>query len=476
MSAGTRIELQDRPRRSSLGGWWLLRAALLVIPLLIAGPTGAAMAPHPAVAQRPAVAPDPPAEPSVWERHRNVLLISAGVIGLQSAMILAVLMQNAKRRRAEQSLKESEERTAFAAASTHIGLWQRDVGRDGLWSTEHCRAMFGVAADAPLTLEAMLDVVAPDDRDTFAKSMRAAIHGGLPPWRDFRVAVGGQIHWINARAQPRYDDAGKLLRVSGVFADVTARKSAEVEIEQQRGDLAHLMRVSLLGELSGAIAHEINQPLTAILANAQAGRRMLTMPQPDLALLREVLDDIVQEDNRAGEVIRRLRGLLRKGEHKSEILDLNSLVASTLQLMHSELVSRKTRVDSMMFDDLAPVEGDPVQLQQVLLNLMINAADSMGSLDPGERLVSISTRAGAERAEVIITDRGHGIRPGQEKLLFQPFFTTKPQGLGLGLSICSTIVTAHGGELRITNNPDGGATATLRLPMQVQQPLRTAAE
>jgi len=227
------------------------------------------------------------------------------------------------------------------------------------------------------------------------------------------------------------------------------------------------VRVSVLGELSGAIAHELNQPLTAILANAQAARLLLAEKSPDLGMITEILGDIVQEDNRAGEVIRRLRRLLRKGEIKSGPVDLNDLVQSTLRLLHSELIGRRVRVDLALTDQLPLASGDPVQLQQVVLNLIMNAMDSMNSTVPPRRLITIGTRVRTDaHIEVTIADRGRGVGVEAAGRLFQPFFTTKEHGLGLGRSICSTIVKGHGGELGIDNNADGGVTATFTLPVQ----------
>ena len=191
------------------------------------------------------------------------------------------------------------------------------------------------------------------------------------------------------------------------------RRKAEVEAAQQRQEVAHLMRVSALGELSGSIAHEINQPLTAILSNAQAALRLLAQKSPDLEEIRDALHDIVHEDNRAGEVINRLRSLLKKGERKQEPVNINDLVRSTAALLHSELISREISIKLDLDGRILPTTGDPVQLQQVLLNLVMNAMDAMVSTPKALRQVLISTRGTEDGAmEVIVKDRGHGILPG----------------------------------------------------------------
>jgi signal transduction histidine kinase len=244
------------------------------------------------------------------------------------------------------------------------------------------------------------------------------------------------------------------------------RKQAEAEADLRRKEVSHLMRVSVLGELSGAIAHELNQPLAAILAYAQAGRKILTKNDPPLSKITEILNDIVQEDHRASEVIRRLHRLLRKGESKSEPVNLNELVDSTLRLLNSEVISRRINVQVALEKDLPRTSGDFIQLQQVLLNLFMNAMDAMNKTAPPDRLITVGTRAsGNGTVEAFISDRGDGIAEEKNGRLFEPFFTTKEHGLGLGLSICSTIVKMHGGKLSVRNNVDRGATASFILPV-----------
>jgi PAS domain S-box-containing protein len=246
--------------------------------------------------------------------------------------------------------------------------------------------------------------------------------------------------------------------------DVTERKRAEAEAQEQRREVAHLSRVAVLGELSGALAHELNQPLTAILANARAGQRLLRSDTPDLPELRGIVEDIANDDRRAGEVIERLRAFLRKGDMQSGPLDINAVVDDVLQLVPSDLIQRRVTVESRLAPSLPPVFGDRVQLQQVVLNLLLNACEAM-SVDPsnGSR-VTIQTAATEDGAvKLSLADQGMGIPEQMRDRIFDPFVTSKPHGLGLGLSICRSIVTAHGGRLWADNNEDGGATFHLLL-------------
>ena len=245
--------------------------------------------------------------------------------------------------------------------------------------------------------------------------------------------------------------------------DVAAQRRAEMEAKEQRAQLTHLTRVALLGQLSGALAHELNQPLTAILSNAQAALHFLAADRIDPVELREILSDIVAEDQRAGEVIHRLRALFKRGETELQLLQVNELVRESLDLAHGDLVTRNVAVATDLSPYLPPVRGDRVQMQQVLLNLLVNASEAMSV--GGARHVTIATRATDDGAvQISVTDRGSGIPAEQEPRLFEPFFTTKPQGLGLGLSISRSIVTAHGGRLWATNNAGPGATFHIVLP------------
>lgn len=249
------------------------------------------------------------------------------------------------------------------------------------------------------------------------------------------------------------------------LVDTTERRRAAAEATRQRSEMAHLSRVTMIGELSGALAHELNQPLAAILSNAQAAQRFLVQDETDLAEVREILADIVEQDRRAGEVIHRLHLLLKKGEVRRQPFDLNDAVGEVFKLLRSELMNHEVSV-AMEMDELpAIVNGDRVQLQQVLLNLIMNSCDAMDGLPPSERQLTVRTKVSDDAVEVSICDCGCGIAPENENRIFEPFFSTKTKGMGLGLAVCRTIMEAHEGVLRAANNEGSGACFHCRLPV-----------
>ena len=261
------------------------------------------------------------------------------------------------------------------------------------------------------------------------------------------------------------------LFVLASIIDISERKQAELDAARQRNELAHLSRVTMLGELSGSLAHELNLPLSAVLCNAQAAQRLLAHGDADLAELQEILGEIVSEDKRAGEIIRRLRLWLKKGEVQQHSLGINEVVQDVLKLMGSDLVNQNVTADVELTQDLPHVMGDPVQLQQVLLNLLVNGCDAMTDCDIPERRLLVRTGIengnGSNRVCVSVTDRGSRIPEEKMEQIFEPFFTTKAEGMGLGLSVCRTIIAAHRGKLWATNNADCGATFHFSLPIGV---------
>jgi two-component system sensor kinase FixL len=239
------------------------------------------------------------------------------------------------------------------------------------------------------------------------------------------------------------------------------------ELHRNRQDLVHSTRVSTMGQLASSLAHELNQPLTAILSNVQAAQRFMATDPIDLHEVREILDDIVKDDFRASEVIRRIRTVVKKGDLEFAPLDLSSVIRDAIHLVQSDAIARGTRVTLDLDSGLPPVDGDKVQLQQVMLNLILNAFDAMKDVAPVERAVSVTLRAeGGNLLRVAVSDVGHGLSADKLGKIFKPFVTSKPHGLGLGLSISNTIIDMHRGRLWAENNIDRGATFHVTLPVR----------
>lgn len=244
------------------------------------------------------------------------------------------------------------------------------------------------------------------------------------------------------------------------------RRRAELEARHRREELAHMTRVATMGELTASLAHEINQPLAAILSNAQAAQHLLSSGGNHAEEIKEILSDIATDDQRAGEVIRRIRTLLRKGELHPAELDVNELVNEVVALVSAEMLLQDVALSLELSPSLLLVQGDRVQLQQVILNLTMNALDAMKETSGGDRRIVVRTAiaAGERSVEVAIQDSGVGIAAEKLEQIFDPFFTTKPHGLGLGLSICRSIIQVHGGRIGCRNNSDRGATFWFTLP------------
>ncbi|RBP38051.1 two component regulator with propeller domain [Roseimicrobium gellanilyticum] len=262
------------------------------------------------------------------------------------------------------------------------------------------------------------------------------------------VGAGGFAAWWHARAKHRHQ-----------LADLERAR-------QQHAELAHASRVSLLGELSASLAHELKQPLTTILSNAQAALRFLNHPVPDVEEVRSSLNDIADADRRANEIIERMRAMIKKGQSEMELRDINADIHHSLLLIHSDLVGRNVTVSTSLSPELSMVSADHIQLQQVLINLIINGCDAMSDAPPEMRQLFIETkREGMDMIRVSVADRGTGITPEMLEQIFKPFYSTKQHGLGMGLSICQAIIRAHGGRLWAESGPDGGAVFHFTLRM-----------
>jgi PAS domain S-box-containing protein len=405
-------------------------------------------------------------QPTLWGQYRDGILAVAALVVLQSLLIVALLLQARRRRRAEESLKESEERyrNVVEAQTDLICRYLPDTTLTFVNDT-YC-GHFGRTRDELVGMK-FIELIPEQERPAVLRYVKSIVASPRTESYEHQVVrADGSTGWQQWIDHAVRDANGQVIEVQGIGRDITELKRAETEAQERRAEVMHLTRVAILGELSGALAHELNQPLTAILSNAQTVQRLLMREPIDLAEVREILEDIVIDDQRAGEVIARLRALMRKGEASFQPLDLNEVATEVLELAHSELIERNVAVRTRLAPGLAGARGDRVQLQQVLLNLIMNACEAMSANKPAERTLTVSTAPDGTDVLVSIADRGSGIPSEVADRLFEPFFTTKPQGLGLGLSICRSIIAAHGGRLWAEDNLDRGATFTLALPAQ----------
>jgi PAS domain S-box-containing protein len=387
-------------------------------------------------------------------------------------MLLAALVE--ERRRAEESLKHSEARMAFAAASTDTGLWQYDVPNRHLWATEHCRSMFGLSADSSLTPEAFLGAVHPDDRAVAIAAIRAAApRGEMVGQREFRtVHPDGQLRWYLATASTELDKNGEPIRLSGVFRDITSRKKAEQEAEEledalqaTRRELARVSRQTTIGAMAASIAHEINQPLSALVTNGSIGLRLLAKADSDLDEIREVLKRIIDDGHRASQVVASIRAMFGKDQREKSLVDIRDLISEVLRLVQGELDSQRVSLQVELHPELPRVMADRVQMQQVLLNLLTNAVEAMSSVENRERSLLVkSDFHGKHDVLITVEDSGSGLDPKDTARIFDAFFTTKSHGMGLGLSICQSIIESHGGRLWASTRSPHGSVFYVQLP------------
>ncbi|MEZ5832630.1 MAG: ATP-binding protein [Dongiaceae bacterium] len=403
--------------------------------------------------------------PSLWETHWLLLLATTATLGVQALMITALLIQARRRRKAELLLQEANDQMDVAATSADLGLWSWTPADGKVWMTSHCRSMLGQAAEASIDFDLFLRQLSGQDTESLRTDMLDAVRRNATIQREFsRFDEAGRLHWVSM--------TGYCIRhehrfcVTGTLVDVTERKCAQIEAEQQREQLIHLTRVSTLGEISGALAHELNQPLTAISINAQTGERLARAAEPDLGELRDILSDVLQDIRRASAILGRLRSLVRKERVEYESLMPSQIIEDVLTLVRGDLLEKRIEVAKELEAGLPPVRGDRVQIQQVMINLVRNASDAMVvDAQPGHRLTLKAHRGRGDTVVFSVADTGPGIPAQLQEQVFEPFVTTKSQGMGLGLSISRNILVAHGGKIWCTSNPDGGANFGFSLPI-----------
>lgn len=379
---------------------------------------------------------------------------------LRAVPVYAVAVVIEQRNAIEKSLRQSEERYREVVESqTNLVCRYRDDCVLTFVNEAYCR-FFGRTREQ-LIGHSFLEQIPASSHERVREFVAGLFRDKRPTTYEHEVLrADGTMRWQQWTDYPILDDQGAVVEFQAIGHDVTDRKRAE----EANRELAHASRLTMAGELTASIAHEINQPLGAILSNADAAEILLDRADPPLTEIREILADIRRDDVRAGEVIQHLRALLRKREVEKHALNLNDLVSGVMRIAAGDLQRRRISADLQLALPSAVVVGDRVHLEQVLLNLVINAMDAMSEPGPVRRLTVRTRRRDDGQAEVTVTDTGHGIPPDKLPRIFESFVTTKKDGMGLGLSIARSLIEAHAGRIQATNNPDGGATFAFTLP------------
>ena len=372
----------------------------------------------------------------------------------------------------DQALRDSEERMRVAAEAVNLSIWEWELSKDEIWATNARRALLGLPASGKIALTDFVRRLHPEDRDRVQQIIDDAIHSGEDFDSEYRLILpDGVVRWMSTRGNVQFDSAGKPARLLGISMDITARKQAELDAQRDRAQLSHLSRVALMGEMSASIAHELNQPLAGILSNAAAGQRFIDRGDVDQREIRELLGDIIADSRRASDVVRGIRGMVKKEQLERRSVDLNEVVMDALRIASGDAVLRSCQLETSLDANLPAIDGDPIQLQQVLLNLVINAFDAMQDTVPSRRQVLIATESNGDgTVRTSVRDHGIGISEEMRERLFDPFFSTKGEGLGMGLAIVRSIVEAHGGTITAENADDGGARFQFILPANGHSP------
>jgi signal transduction histidine kinase len=399
-------------------------------------------------------------DPSVWERYRWYFVAALAIVAIQAALIIGLILQRYRIRRGERDLRESQNVMELASGVGQLGLWVRDLQSGEVWANRSLRSILGVGEKEMFRMGDLYGRFHPGDRDRALSVLEGVARDGQPFEFECRLSLPESAErWVLVKGNGVHDSRGHPIRTQGVLVDKTASKRAELKADGQREELSHIQRLSTMGELAASLAHELNQPLTAILSNAQAAQRFLVANPGDIKTLQEILKDIIADDSRASEVIRRLRTLALKEPREFTALDLADIVREVVLLLHSDAVLNNVSVSLLCSPDSHQVWGDKIQLTQVVLNLLLNAFDAMKENPADERRVVVRIeQEGDSMLKVAVGDRGKGLSEDKLEKIFEPFYTTKRDGMGMGLTISRSIIEAHGGRLWVENKPDGGAT------------------
>lgn len=377
-----------------------------------------------------------------------------------------------ERKRADETLRRNEAYLAEAQRLTHTGSFAADSATKPLYWSEELFRIFGFDSREGIPgRDQPLERIHPEDRHRFFQAFDEAIRQKVDADVEYRILLpDGTLKYAHGIGHPVLNANGDLVEVVGTVVDVTERKRAEQErakLHQLEADQAHMNRVSVMGELTASIAHEVNQPLSGVVSNASACLRWLAADTPNVEEAREAARRIVRDGKRAAEIIARIRALTKRVAEHRETLDLNEIIREVLPLVSDEAKKRSVTIHPCFAEEVSPVVGDRVQLQQVVLNLVMNGLESMNTImDRPRELLITSWNTDQDYIEITIQDSGIGLEPDQSARMFEAFYTTKSTGMGMGLSICRSILQGHGGRLWATTNDGPGATFHFTVPKE----------
>jgi signal transduction histidine kinase len=405
-------------------------------------------------------------EQSVWSRYPGTIAAILAALIFQGVLIAALLLERRRR-----SAAQARTQATLASLPGQVAVLDRDghvAQVNDNWAALGAAGDVGPAGGVAVgeNYVSVWKRAAASGGSVLAQGLRMVqdvLEGARPRGvLEYPLRESERPRWYEMRVETLLpEDRGAVV----VQTDITQGHEADTELRMRDREIAHLNRVGAVGELASSLAHELGQPLGAILTNAQAVRRLLTRESPDMRDVRESINDIIADDQRAGEVIQRMRSLLRKEETPRDAVDLNEIVRTVLRLVAGDASLRQASVEQDLAPSVPPVIGDSVQLKQVVLNLVINGLDAVADRPVGDRSVKVSTCIADGHLQLSVRDSGPGLREPDLARVFEPFYTTKTHGLGMGLSICRTIVEAHGGEIRASNAPGGGAAFDCDFPI-----------
>lgn len=406
-------------------------------------------------------------EPTIWSQYRGYIIGTGALLAVQTVLIGGLLVQRARRRRTEQALHDSEKRYALATAAASVGVWDWNLETGELFVDPALKRALGVPDRDIESLDAWMEHAHADDAGRFRLDARTHLAAGTPFFEHERRMRhrDGSIRWFLTRGSAVREADGRLQRIVGTDTDITDRKRVEARLEETQREFTRIARVTTLAEFAGSVAHEVSQPLAAIVMHSKACLRWLAGGGAPTAELREALQDIVEAANRADEIVTHNRELFRHHTATRHALDIRGIVKDVVMLVKPRLDQRLVALTVELDDTLPLVCGDRVELQQVLLNLLVNSIEALDLVDAGSRRITVATRlTGDNMVQVTVQDTGIGLRDIDASRLFAPFYTTKSTGTGIGLSICRTIVESHGGTLWAEPGSGPGATFGFAVP------------